>query len=566
MSFIKNKNVINSGNAIITGNNVFGGNIIGTNSVSVSVDANFLYGKTFESDFANIKSVTTPIVNISPIDSQFGNICMTNLKVINYGVFTNGAIYNFQSANCAIELLKTNQSYHQKGVFQQICGNVIQCNTICSNEAVSYQSTLTNITNKCLKSETANISNLTTINGNINILCGSLMKSNVIDTREIYTLDIESTSGKYKLLTVENVNVSKIYGEYANIKTSYTYFANISDCNISSTNVFNGNITNANITNSYLQYATIFDANILNLRIDSVTTPNVTISDTLTSGNAVIQNMNLVNSNVIYQNVFYSNITSGNIENGNISYASIGSGNIDLLNTIYAKILTLEATTGYVNKLYVNEINGAQFGNNGMSIANVEIENLNVDGGNITNNDPYYQFLVNGFTHIGVYGTYTPLSQSVLTITTPKGIDKETLSLIKESDYGWFFGYSSEDGDNSLYIHDGGIGLKLVPNGTSFSTTSDKRFKKNIEYMEGALDKIEKINGVYFKYNEDKEDVGRRIGVIAQEVLDVLPEAVDLNVNPDKPMTVRYTDLIPLLINSIKELKEKVEKLEEKYM
>ncbi len=43
-----------------------------------------------------------------------------------------------------------------------------------------------------------------------------------------------------------------------------------------------------------------------------------------------------------------------------------------------------------------------------------------------------------------------------------------------------------------------------------------------------------------------------------------MPEAVDINPNPEKAMTVRYNDLIPLLINCIKEMKEKIEILENK--
>ena len=560
MSFIKNKNLIkNTGNALINTNNVFGGNIISTNSATFDIQTNFFTGKSLDNEFVNIKNIGTPIININPIDTTLGNIGINNLKVINYGVVTNGVIYNFQSANCAIETLSSNQIFNNKGIFQQVCANVIQNNTMCTNQLIAHNSTITNSLNKCLTSESANVNHLSTVNGNINILCSSLVKSNVIDTREVYTLDIESTSGKYNILTVGNIICDKLFNEYANIKTMYLNFGNIADCNISSTNIYNGNITNANITNSYMKYATIQEANILNLHIDAIATPNVNILDTLNSLNAIVTNLNLLSGNIINSEIINSNITNGNIFN-----AYMNNANIDLLNSIYGKIFTLESNTGYINKLYVNEINGAQFGNNGMSIANVDIENINVDGGNITNTDPYYKFLVNGFTHIGVFGTYTNESQSVLTVTSPRGVNKETLALVKEDAYGWFMGYAEEDEDNSLYIHDGGVGLRIVPNGTSFSTTSDKRFKKDIKYIEHSLEKIDKINGIYFRYNKDDDNVQRRVGVVAQEVLEILPEAVDLNVNPEKPMTVRYTDLIPLLINCIKELKEKVNYLEKK--
>jgi hypothetical protein len=170
MSFIKNKNIINSGGAIIAGNNVFGGNIISTNKLVVGPDSNFFYGKTLEGDLANVKNVITPIVNVSPIDNFLGNISVNNLQVINYGVVTNGVIYNFQSSNCSIEVLNTNQLFNNKATFNQVCGNVIQSNTNCTNQLVAYNSTITNSLNKYLTTENGNIGTLNTVNGNINIL------------------------------------------------------------------------------------------------------------------------------------------------------------------------------------------------------------------------------------------------------------------------------------------------------------------------------------------------------------------------------------------------------------
>ncbi len=467
MSFIKNKNVINKGNALINTNNVFGGNIIGTSKLTFDIQTNFFTGKSLDNELSNIKTnIITPIININPVDINYGNVCMNNLKVINYGVVTNGVIYNFQSANSAIETLCTNQLFNNKGTFQQVCGNVIQSNTSCTNQLVAYNSTITNSLNKCLITDQANINNMDCVNGNINILCSKLVKSNVIDTREVYTYDIESISGKYKILDVGNVVVDQLLGNYANLSLMHLDYGNIDDCNISSTNIYNGNITNANITNTYIQNATIHDANILNLHIDAIATPNINILDTLNSLNAIVSNLNLLNGTITN-----ADLTNGNIINGNIQNGYMVNGNIESLIAMYGKVFTLDANQAAVNNLYVNTINGAQFGNNGMTIANVDIQNLNVDGGNITNMDNYYKLSINGFTHVGVYGSYTPLSQSVLTITSPKGVNKETLSLIKEDSYGWFMGYSDVDEDNSLYIHDGGMGIKIVPNGNSFSRT-----------------------------------------------------------------------------------------------
>lgn len=98
-----------------------------------------------------------------------------------------------------------------------------------------------------------------------------------------------------------------------------------------------------------------------------------------------------------------------------------------------------------------------------------------------------------------------------------------------------------------------------------FYATSDARLKKDIVEIQNALATIEKINGVQFKWNElandpDKEKV--QVGVIAQEVEAVAPEIV--NTNDDGFKSVSYDKLVPLLIQAVKELSEKVKQLEGK--
>ena len=100
----------------------------------------------------------------------------------------------------------------------------------------------------------------------------------------------------------------------------------------------------------------------------------------------------------------------------------------------------------------------------------------------------------------------------------------------------------------------------------AFSTTvaSDRKLKDNIVVIEGALDKIKQLNGVEFTW---KKDGTKSAGVIAQEVEKILPQAVktvkDLQ-SDEEYKTVKYDSLHALLIESIKELSAKVEKLEKK--
>ena len=96
---------------------------------------------------------------------------------------------------------------------------------------------------------------------------------------------------------------------------------------------------------------------------------------------------------------------------------------------------------------------------------------------------------------------------------------------------------------------------------------SDLRAKKNIIPISNALSKVNSLSGNTFEWTRKikpaqvKGNGDKDYGVIAQEVQKVLPEAVS---EIDGWLTVDYVKIIPLLIESIKELTEKVKKLEEK--
>ena len=86
--------------------------------------------------------------------------------------------------------------------------------------------------------------------------------------------------------------------------------------------------------------------------------------------------------------------------------------------------------------------------------------------------------------------------------------------------------------------------------------------KVNIKPIENALNKVEKISGITYNWNdkaEGKDQTLREAGVIAQDVLEVLPEIVTQRDNGY--YAIRYERLVPLLIEAIKELKQEVETL-----
>jgi hypothetical protein len=90
-------------------------------------------------------------------------------------------------------------------------------------------------------------------------------------------------------------------------------------------------------------------------------------------------------------------------------------------------------------------------------------------------------------------------------------------------------------------------------------TNSDERLKENIETVDNALDKVLNMRGVYFN-KKDRPDV-RKIGLIAQEVESVIPEAVSTEEEGDKIKSVSYGSLVGLLIEAIKDLNDKVDQI-----
>jgi hypothetical protein len=87
-------------------------------------------------------------------------------------------------------------------------------------------------------------------------------------------------------------------------------------------------------------------------------------------------------------------------------------------------------------------------------------------------------------------------------------------------------------------------------------STSDRRLKDNIINIENSINKLENLNGVKFNWKKEHFDIhgyeGDDVGVIAQEIEEVLPEAI--RVNETGYLSVRYEKIIPLLIEGIKEL------------
>lgn len=106
----------------------------------------------------------------------------------------------------------------------------------------------------------------------------------------------------------------------------------------------------------------------------------------------------------------------------------------------------------------------------------------------------------------------------------------------------------------------------IVAGSSAYMNASDERFKRNINPIENALDKLLSIDGVFYdfkteQYPERKFSHHREMGVIAQKVETVFPEAVSEDKEGFK--SVAYTMLIAPIIESLRELDLRTKKIED---
>ncbi|HHT5141165.1 TPA: tail fiber domain-containing protein [Enterobacter hormaechei] len=127
----------------------------------------------------------------------------------------------------------------------------------------------------------------------------------------------------------------------------------------------------------------------------------------------------------------------------------------------------------------------------------------------------------------------------------------------------WFgVGFKNTQNSGAAYYNKNTIFMNLR-NGQiqayDYVTRSDRAYKENIKPIESASEKISKISGYTYNIKGSSEEI-RSVGVIAQEVREVLPDAV--SENEDGLLSVNYNAIIATLVQSNKEMQERIKALE----
>ena len=129
--------------------------------------------------------------------------------------------------------------------------------------------------------------------------------------------------------------------------------------------------------------------------------------------------------------------------------------------------------------------------------------------------------------------------------------------------------FRNASGNNVAQV-DGSGNFVALANVTAYGSPSDIKLKEDIEVIDNAVDKVKQLKGVTYTL---KSDGNRLTGLIAQDLEKVLPEAVytsetipdEINgEEAEEHLAIRYGNTVGLLVEAIKELSAKIEKLENK--
>jgi hypothetical protein len=215
-------------------------------------------------------------------------------------------------------------------------------------------------------------------------------------------------------------------------------------------------------------------------------------------------------------------VTTGNIQNGTILNEDIENTTIQnakLVNSTISGVSLGSNLNSLTAGSFITYSSGSTYNGSSAVTVSVNASTAN-DGSTLVARNPS--------------GDFSAGTVSVLNLTASQTIQANNFSITN---------LSATNGNFSGIV-----------TATDFNSTSDENLKENISTYENALKTLHNLRGVHFTWKESQKP---SIGVIAQELEEVLPELV----NNGAVKSVNYNGIIGVLIEAVKELSEEVKEL-----
>jgi len=296
---------------------------------------------------------------------------------------------------------------------------------------------------------------------------------------------------------------------------------------------------------------------------------NTTGSNNIALGYQAGQNTQTVGGNIPDKNI----IIGYNIELPNLS----GSNQLNIGNLIYGNNLNGFGQTNATGNIGI----GVQAPLDKLDVGGMIRISTSTTNAAQLRNDDNFNHLVDNNIDFGD-GEDAWMLSSLEGLAENSGIygDRDFVTVWAPADSGRLIRFLDEDRwtDNDGDPYNNSAELAYVDNVGQFIQASDRNRKQNVRSINNAIQKINQIHGYTYEYklSASEKQKGQRpvatSGVIAQELYEVLPEAVQVSENGE--YFVHYAGIIPLLIEGLKEQQEiianqqreieKLKKLEER--
>jgi hypothetical protein len=296
-----------------------------------------------------------------------------------------------------------------------------------------------------------------------------------------------------------------------------------------------------------------------------------------------IQRWSYNNANANYSLRLKQDVSSGLVKhvfdlvNDGTTYANnlvLTNGNVGIGTTSPGNPLTVSSSTNnYVAEFYRNNnvdsrinITNTTTGSGtdkGLMLGQISLESYVYSYANGplifgTNGSPAMRITSDGDVLIGktakdftVQGTQSEAVGRIFGVTT--NISAENIFINR---------INSQTGNFINFLYNSGSVGTISTNGTttSYNITSDYRLKQDLKPIKG-LEIVNKINVYDYEWKSDKS---RMDGVLAHELAEILPYAVSGVKDGEQMQSVDYSKIVPVMVQAIKELKAKIETLENK--
>jgi hypothetical protein len=350
--------------------------------------------------------------------------------------------------------------------------------------------------------------------------------------------------------------------------------ADLATSSVTTTQILDGTIAAADLATSSVTTTQILDGTIV---AADIATGNVTTTQILDS---TIATVDLADSSVTTAKIVDGTITSADLASS-LSMANVISGNLVASSTANLMGLMYPTANGSANQFLMAQGNGHMtFGSANAILNSSTVSSLNLTGGSIDGASIGATTAASGnFTTLNFTSSLTGTSGNFSSnLIVGDNLTTVDLSVTGNSMLGdstgdtlwinatvqgrasggnvWFMGNLISSANTYS------LGTKSTPWASIYAinlvTTSDKRNKKDIKDIGYGLDALMSLRPVSYEWR-DMPNQKRTLGLLAQEVSDVIDEVVVEEGGDYNALGIQYQNLIPVLIKAIQEQQNEIE-------